>query len=144
MVPILTDAEPMNTAPAETTEEPRFLPGSFVHPAQLPGHLAHVLMVVAPEAVNQHPVIGCTYAVIVCPQFSLPADFLVLPPPMQEFILRRLEAVRLVRNDSLITAEDAGLKLVSEEWLACQEVPAVVHDLETGENVVPDAEDDPP
>lgn len=108
----------MNSTTEIVPVDTPFPPGSFVHPTRHLGHLAHVLMAVAPENVGRPPKIGFTYAVIVCPQFSLPAGFPFMSPAEQRAIIKRLEAVQVLRTDTLTAAENVGLKLISDEWMA--------------------------
>lgn len=73
-------------------------------------------MTVAP-GVGRPPMLGYTYAVILCPQFSLPAEFPFMTEEQQEAIIRRLEAVQTIRTDTLTAVENVGLKLISDEWI---------------------------
>lgn len=127
----------MITTPEEPTAGISFPPGSFVHPTRRLGHLAHVLMTVDPANVDRLPVVGYTYAVIVCPQFSLPPEFPLMSREEQRAIILRLEAVQTIRTDTLTAVENVGLKLISDEWLRSRSSGQDDSELE---NTEPDAE----
>lgn len=131
----------MNNA-TETGNEPRtFPPGSFVHPTQLPGHIAHVLMVIPPEMPERPPIIGYTYVVILCPQFCLDDDFFLMSRSEQKVIIQNLEAARSVLTSTLATVEEAGLKLVSDEWHSMYATPASDPTQDTETDIGDDAND---
>ncbi|MBU3741533.1 MAG: hypothetical protein FGM24_04515 [Candidatus Kapabacteria bacterium] len=95
-----------------------FKPGDLVHPKRKTGHFSNCMVVVDPQEIGATPIIGRTLVVLAFPNLHIPTEFNHMPESMQADIVNRLNAIREVPTDSLVSPEDKGLVLISPEWFA--------------------------